>query len=96
MVETHILYFKQINEVTVEYIQKNFLVYSWLEFPLFVEVIIQRGYNISLFDLRMEFLFNNLSYPFEIFNIDSRKNRYIYPSCSKNTKCIKMYTKKIK
>ena len=92
MVETYILYFKQLNKATVKYIQEEYLVYSWLEFTIFTEVIIKRQRNMNIFNLKLEFLYHNLSYPFEVFNPNAKYNRYIYPSCNSNTKCIQMYT----
>lgn len=94
MVETYCLYFKHINALTTRYIQEQFLVYSWLEFPMFIEIIIKRPTMNSKFDITMKLLVSDCLLPYEIFDIDSRKNRYIYPSCSQNSKCIKMYTNK--
>lgn len=92
MTQTYCLYFKHINAITTRYIQEHFLVYSWLEFPMFIEIIIKRSQGYSKFDIIMKLLLSNCLIPFELFEIDNRFNNYIYPSCTTNTKCIRMYT----
>lgn len=94
MTQTYVLYFKHINAITTRYIQEQFLVYSWLEFPMFIEIIIKRSQGCSKFDIIMKLLLSNCLIPFEIFEIDLKFNVYIYPSCTtRSTKCIKIYNK---
>lgn len=93
MVESYVILFKELDYNTIQYLNNHYNVYSCLEFPSMVEVIIKRPRNMNIFNLKMMFLYHDLSYPFEIFDIDTRYNYYIYPSCIPNTKCKRSYNK---
>lgn len=93
MVDSYCLYYHYIERVHLEKLNEHFNVYSVLEFPNMVEVIIKKPFNFSKFDLKMKFLILNLPLPYEIYRINSRSNQYIYPSNPINTKCIRIYNK---
>lgn len=92
MVDTYVLFFHSISSKDIFNLKIRYYIYSVLEFPSFVEVIISKPYGYSSSKLLHYLVNKGLPKPVSLFNIDHRWNSFLYPSSKSNTKCNRMYT----